>query len=217
MEDKQAVVKTLISGSEYFPSNLDLRALEVQTVVGSLLRRGYSQGFIENTRKQMRHGRTKATNNYKAGVVTIPYVKGVSESIRRSLLPLGIRTTFKPHIKLRDLISKPKDPTPPESQSGVVYKVNCQDCDKCYIGETGRKRSTRLKEHRRDVEKATHATRSKTELVEHCWTTGHTFDLANAVTLAREQRWGPRRFLESWCIRSDPSACNTNRGPLPDV
>lgn len=136
----------------------------------------------------MQQGRTKETNNYKAGVVTIPYVKGVSESIRRCLLPLGIQTTFKPYIKLCDLISKPKDPTPPESQSGTVYKVNCQDSDKCYIGETGRKRSTRLKEHRRDVEKATHATRSKTELVDHGWTTGHTFDFTNAVTLAREQR-----------------------------
>ncbi|CAN7951170.1 unnamed protein product, partial [Ixodes pacificus] len=151
VEHKRAVVRTLINRSEHFPSNSDLRASEVQTVVGSLLRRGYSKGFIENTPNQMQQGRTKAPNNYKAGVVTIPYVKGVAESIRRSFLPLGIRTTFKPHIKLRDLISKPKDPTPPESQSGVVYKVNCQDCDKCYIGETGRKQSTRLKEHRRDV------------------------------------------------------------------
>ncbi|KAM7312987.1 hypothetical protein ISCGN_002910 [Ixodes scapularis] len=73
-------------------------------------------------------------------------------------------------------------------QSGVVYKVQCGDCDATYIGETGRNRATRLKEHKRDVAKATHATRSKTELVEHCWTTGHSFDLDNATTLAREQR-----------------------------
>lgn len=43
----------------------------------------------------------------------------------------------------------------------------------------------RLAEHRRDVVKATHATRSKSELVDHSWTTAHTFDLDNA---AREQR-----------------------------
>ncbi|KAM7290626.1 hypothetical protein ISCGN_027242 [Ixodes scapularis] len=109
------------------------------------------------------------------------------------------------------------DRTSSDGQRGVVYKVQCGDCDATYIGETGRKRATRLKEHKRDVAKATHATRSKTELVEHCWTTGHTFDLDNATTLAREQRWGQRKFVESWCIRRDSSVCNTNRGPLPDV
>lgn len=42
----------------------------------------------------------------------------------------------------------------------------------------GRKRSTRLTEHKGDVAKATHATHSKTELVEHCWTMGHAFDFS---------------------------------------
>uniref|UniRef100_A0A131YEL2 Tick transposon n=1 Tax=Rhipicephalus appendiculatus TaxID=34631 RepID=A0A131YEL2_RHIAP len=75
-------------------------------------------------------------------------------------------------------------------KSGVVHKVPCGHCDATYIGETGRKRSTRLKEHKGDVAKATHATPCKTELVEHCWTTGHAFDFSNATTLAREQSNG---------------------------
>lgn len=38
-----------------------------------------------------------------------------------------------------------------------------------------------------------------------------------AVTLARETRWGPRTFLESWAIRDDASMFNKNRGILPEV
>lgn len=74
-----------------------------------------------------------------------------------------------------------------------------------------------LKEHLRDTTKATHATRAKTELVDHCLTKGHMFNFDNVATLAREHRWGPRKFVESWFIRRNQSACNSNCGPLPDV
>ncbi|KAM7297544.1 GIY-YIG nuclease family protein [Ixodes scapularis] len=71
-----------------------------------------------------------------------------------------------------------------------------------------------MKEHQRDVKYSTNATRLKTELVDHAWTTGHTFDFTAVTTLAKEDRWGPRKLLESWFIRGDKTACNKNRGPL---
>ncbi|KAM7300313.1 putative glutamine synthetase 1 [Ixodes scapularis] len=45
-----------------------------------------------------------------------------------------------------------------------------------------------MKEHQRDVKYSTNATRLKTELVDHAWTTGHTFDFTAATTLAKEDR-----------------------------
>jgi len=36
-----------------------------------------------------------------------------------------------------------------------VYKVPCANCDKTYIGETGRKFDVRLQEHRTEVESKT--------------------------------------------------------------
>ena len=150
-------------------------------------------------------------------VVCIPYVKGVSEPLSRVLRPLGVRTIFKPFRTIANTVSKPKDPTPANAQRGVIYKIPCNDCPASYIGETGRKRDTRLKEHQRDVKYASHATRLKTELVDHSWTMGHSFDFAAATTLAREDRWGPRKLLESWFVRSDTSACNKNRGPLHEA
>ena len=38
---------------------------------------------------------------------------------------------------------------------GVVYQVDCLSCDSTYIGETGRKLETRIKEHRSEAEKVT--------------------------------------------------------------
>lgn len=218
IEHKRSVVRSLLQRSDKFISAPELRAEEEATITRSLVNRGYPKQFIVNTRKRMQEKKRPFNkHDYNQGTVCIPYIKGVSESIRRALIPLNIKTTFKPFIKLRNMLSKPKDPIPPDSRSGVVYRLQCRDCDAVYIGETGRKCCTRFKEHKRDVDHATHATRSKTELVDHCWTTGHTFDFDNPKTLAREQRWGPRKLLESWHIRGDPLTCNVNRGPLPEI
>ncbi|XP_064477770.1 uncharacterized protein LOC135391440 [Ornithodoros turicata] len=218
IEHKRSVVRSLLRRSDNFTSTPELRAEEEATITMSLAKRGYPKQFIVNTKKRMQEEKRPLNKrDFNQITVCIPYVKGVSESVRRALLPLDIKTTFKPFIKLRSMLSKPKYPVPSASQSGVVYRVQCQDCDAVYTGETGRKCCTRLKENKRDVDYATHATRSKTELVDHCWRTGHTFDFANAETLAREQRCWPKKLPESWHIRGNPLACNVNRGPLPEI
>ena len=51
-------------------------------------------------------------------------------------------TTFK----LRNLFSV-KDSVPRELRSRVIYKFTCAGCNACYIGETGRHFSTRVREH----------------------------------------------------------------------
>ena len=51
-------------------------------------------------------------------------------------------TTFK----LRNLFSM-KDSVPRELRSRVIYKCTCVCCNACYIGETGRHFSTRVREH----------------------------------------------------------------------
>ena len=40
-----------------------------------------------------------------------------------------------------------KDPVPVEFRSNVVYKFTCASCNSCYVGETSRHLSTRIREH----------------------------------------------------------------------
>jgi len=42
-----------------------------------------------------------------------------------------------------------------EEITDCMYKIPCVSCEKCYIGETGRKFDTRLKEHKTEVETIT--------------------------------------------------------------
>ena len=66
----------------------------------------------------------------------LPYVKGLSEALRRCLQQQGIRTVFRSDTTLRSQLVRHKDTVDPAKQDGVVYKIPCE-CGKVYIGETG--------------------------------------------------------------------------------
>ena len=48
-----------------------------------------------------------------------------------------------------------KDKQEKEEITDCVYKIPCDNCEKTYIGETGRKFGTRLKEHKTEAEATT--------------------------------------------------------------
>ena len=52
----------------------------------------------------------------------LPYVKGLSEQLRRCLQQRGVRAIFKRLVR-------PTDAGDPAKQDGVVYKIPCE-CDK---------------------------------------------------------------------------------------
>ena len=60
-----------------------------------------------------------------------------------------------PYKTLKTVLVHPKDKQEKEDLTECVYKVPCANCDKIYIGETGRKFGVRLQEHRTEVESKT--------------------------------------------------------------
>ena len=83
--------------------------------------------------------------------VTIPYIKGTSETISRILQPYNIRVAHKPTTTLRQLLTKVKDKDEPNNRQAAVYKIKCSDCQASYIGETRRNFNTSLTEHKRET------------------------------------------------------------------
>jgi len=53
--------------------------------------------------------------------VTIPYIKGTSETISRILQPYNIRVTHKPTTTLKHLLTNVKDRDKPNNRQGAVY------------------------------------------------------------------------------------------------
>ena len=96
-------------------------------------------------------------------------VSGLSEQLRRCQQQQGVRTVFKSETTLRSQLVRPKDAINPAKQDGVVYRIPCK-CGKVYIGETGRAKQDRIKEHDRDIRLALTETSAVSE---HAHNTGH--------------------------------------------
>ena len=67
---------------------------------------------------------TKKDNTSKCQV-GLPYVRGLSEQLRKVFRRRNCGVYFKPQNTLRRLLCAPKDPAKKEEASGVVYRVNC--------------------------------------------------------------------------------------------
>ena len=151
------------------------------------------------------------TPQWKASTV-IPYVRGVSESIRRILSSLGIRVCYKPFQTLKQMLSHPKDPVPDLQRRDVVYKIPCAACSSSYIGQTGRKLSQRLDEHRRAFRQADF---NSSALAEHAWTCDHAVDWSNVKVLSNPRDYTTRMLEEAVFIRQTRDNLNRDCGSLP--
>ena len=84
----------------------------------------------------------------------LPYVGNFSRIMQKKITKL-LKRYCKPDLdiklvfttfKLRNLFGV-KDFVPQSLRSRVVYKFQCASCNACYIGETTRHLSTRIREH----------------------------------------------------------------------
>ena len=89
------------------------------------MKNNYNADFIR--RNIYRPTNADATNQNLTHVttVTIPYIKGTSETISRILQPYNIRVAHKPTTTLRHLLTNVKDRDEPNNRQGAVYKIKC--------------------------------------------------------------------------------------------
>ena len=139
--------------------------------------------------------------------VTLPFVDGLSQELQRIYRTYGIATSFKPYSTLRKQLVSPKDPTPADKKSGVVYEIHCTNCSDIYIGHTGHQLGERLKEH-----KSLAPSRKLSAVAEHLSTTGHIIDWENTKVLDREDREYPRQVREAIYIKKKKPSLNRDQG-----
>ena len=126
-QHKRSVVSTLMRRANTIPSSEALRTEETSHVQDSLQVNGYPTKFIENA-AQPRSG-PQSHHPDPAGLAVVPYVEGVSDRVKRTLQHFNIKTAFKPIHTLASVLKKPKDRPSEEKIAGIVYKVECKDCN----------------------------------------------------------------------------------------
>ena len=187
--------------------------LEDEHVRSALMTNGYPPTFISGVSRQCMKTRS---DEPPSATVVLPYIRNTSESVRRILATVNIRTCFKPHRTLRHLLVYAKGRVQMDQKIGVIYKIPCSTCNQVYIGQTGRTLQHRVKEHQRSLT-SWDGFYVTSAVAEHAIKTGHTINWSGAQVIDQSTNFHHRNLLESWHIQSNGNALNREVGNLPKV
>ena len=139
---------------------------------------------------------------------TLPYVKGITESLTKTLRKYDITVTTKPLRTLQQHFPSPKHRVQTDKQTNVVNNIPCTECSRSCIGETGRSFETRKKEHVRNVTNYT----SGSNIANHAWKYDHKIDFDERKIIDKGN-FRIRKTLESWHTAATKNTEN-NAKPL---
>jgi len=220
VEHKLSVVRTLLERSQNLVTDSQDKTEEDAHVEEALRACGYPSWSFTKVRRQIesrgikKKRKKKEVSEYRP-LIVIPYVEKVSESIVRVMKKHNVPVAMKPWKTLKGFLVHPKDKQEKEDVTECIYKVPCANCDKTYVGETGRKLGVRLQEHRTEVEsKCTGVfTRSqrtaslteynKSALTDHAIQENHTIHWKEASIIDREPDRATRWIKEAVHIRKE--------------
>jgi len=133
---KLGVIRTVLNRCENVVTEEEDRRQEEEHITSALKKCSYPAWSIRKAKKRTR--RTWVIKELRKpvrkkelksrGMVTIPYVKGLSEAFSRILKTYRICTAVKPHTTLRNQLLHPKDRISDKEKPEVVYKILCKNC-----------------------------------------------------------------------------------------
>ncbi|XP_062703609.1 uncharacterized protein LOC134286061 [Aedes albopictus] len=145
-----------------------------------------------------------------------------NQTVKTEWFKKPIASACKQHKNIGSLLPLVKDKTPLEERSNVVYQINCEDCDACYVGMTTQKLKARISKHKSNMKKlqtlqqAGHTTRDAvivdimetTAVVNHAAREKHTFKLDETKILDTTNKARNLPILESCHINNTPNTIN---------
>jgi len=240
LQHKVSVIRTLLDRADSIVMEENEREKEIQAITDALGGCGYPEWIIRRTRRELvekkensQSGQNKKKSKgkkEKKTQVILPYVKGLSERISVEMKKVGIEAIYRPRSTLRQRLVKPKDIIKKENKCEVIYQIGCKNCEKVYVGETGRKLKIRIGEHRKDVEQLPSGTRTRTStsnqkqiihpsaITDHVAATNHVPDWGNEKILGQDSNINRRLIKEAiWIRRKDTINRDVGSYTIPHV
>ena len=195
---KHGIVRTLVDRALTICNSEDTLQEEINNIKSDLTRNGYPAKLADQTLEKRKNNTRRALEKENQKMVCIPYIKGLSEKIRRIGQHYNIRTVFSSSNSLRSQLTKTK-PEGQKDKKNCIYEIPCE-CGKSYIGETMRPLEVRVKEHQK------HTLRGETDrsgAADHAWKQGHHMKWSEARIVHREHHWRKRKFKEAAIINQN--------------
>ena len=134
---------------------------ELEFLVGVFTENGYCKPELRKTINEMKRKRTlqnstedNRVEEINVGLVTLPWVPGLSPKLRKQFRKAGVKVVFKSGRNLKSILTtKNKSKLPDHSHPGV-YRIPCKKHpENPYIGETKLQIRTRNVAHQEYVRK----------------------------------------------------------------
>ena len=134
----------------------------------------------------------KTIENNK-GFICLPYVKDLENFNNNFFKKYSSKVVYNAKNKLNNIIKLGKDKNEKFNNANVVYKINYNDCNASYVGQTSRRVNVRIKEHiKKYTDKDTNS-----GLFTHTMDNNHLIDFKNIKILDSEIHNGKRLFSEA--------------------
>ena len=198
---KATTIQTLTRRAQLVCDSPDSLADENNYLDNVFNKNNYNKDFFR--RNTYKNTGPNVTNNNATLVttVTIPYVKGTSETIARILQPYSIRVA---HFTTTTDESKGQRRTEPQTGSSLQDQMLRLQGYLYYIGETGRNLNVRLTEHKR----ATTNGDINNHIAEHHLQMNHRIDWDSAECITYSTNYYQRLILESWFTNLEQTPLN---------
>ena len=113
--------------------------------------------------------------------------------ISRTLEKSDIQVATVTEKKIQEIVKHKESREDINDAKSVVYEIPCKECQRTYVGETGRGVNVRLKEHKSDVK----FHRTSNAIVLHIEQCNHLPDWENTKILEKNMKKSTRKILEA--------------------
>jgi|GEM_PF-1112420 len=214
---KLNTIKTLVDQAILL-SDEQFHAGNLATVETILINNGYPKKMAtKEINKRYAFLMEDLSNNVKekvssgcdnlTSILTLPYVRKLSDDVKRILKNM-VDVRFTLPKKLDSIIRRGKDRLEAGRVTEVVYKIDCKNCDKVYIGQTKRHLSTRINEHKNNIR---NTTGNLSVVSEHRIKFDHDFDWCKPNILHNERNRRKREIAEMFYIKKFDNNINLQR------
>ncbi|KAJ8912740.1 hypothetical protein NQ315_016695 [Exocentrus adspersus] len=201
---KKSVIKSLYDRAKWVSSNVNFFNQEKDHIKNILKENAYPINLVVKAFLQIE--KTSHNNQQRQNPVanmTISYIPGVSEKLKKLGNNFNIRTAFKTNNTLRSILTHTKPIKKEQNEKNCIYQIPCQ-CGKHYIGETSRPLDVRIKEHKNYVR---YYQVDRSHLAQHVWDNHHQINWKEAGIIQKQQNFGKRKLKESACIQLNGDNC----------
>jgi len=194
-------------------ANEEFHSENMTKIKNAFIKNGYPRNFIDgiirdsSSNTDDNKGNDDKNNKQDTRYVKIPYNNKASKIFKKILKTYNITPAFSTSNTGNKLCTNTKAAIRPLDRNNVIYRIDCNECDKCYIGCTSQPLKLRINQHKSDQSKKPNST----ALARHSNEKNHTFNYEKTKILETEHHQKKRLLAEMLHIKTTNNACNSKK------